>query len=108
MTSVLEHDAGGRDMATVTGLWDRTHRNIALCRECACEVCEPGYPHAMVRTLKRNGRHGGHAAAGQTAETARISEAGAGEQGERPGAGAPRGSAQAPRGGGVEGALEGV
>ncbi|MFJ9100683.1 YihY/virulence factor BrkB family protein [Streptomyces sp. LUP47B] len=37
----------------------------------------------MVRTLKRNGRHGGYAAAGQRAETVRAPEAGPDEQVER-------------------------
>jgi len=37
----------------------------------------------MVRTVKRHGRHGGHVAAGQEAETARAPEAGPDEQVER-------------------------
>ncbi|MFG2472864.1 YihY/virulence factor BrkB family protein [Streptomyces canus] len=37
----------------------------------------------MVRTLKRNGRHGGHSATDQKAETARAPEAGPSEQVER-------------------------
>src|SRR3954470_13631170 len=37
----------------------------------------------MVRTLKRHGRHGGHVAAGQTADTAQAPEAGPDEQVER-------------------------
>lgn len=44
---------------------------------------DTGYPYAMVRTVKRHGRHGGHEVTGEEAGTGRVPEAGPDAQVER-------------------------
>ncbi|MDQ1035374.1 membrane protein [Streptomyces sp. V3I8] len=65
-----------------------------------------GYPDGMVRTLRRHGRHDGHAAAGQKVEAGRGTGAGPDEQVERQAPDTPADLPKGSRGAALKGTLK--